>query len=345
MAPVDKVTCSSCRKNINLSAQEHIFCEGDCKRVWHVPKCIQIESKEYQEIVSDPDKSWFCVRCRKQRQTRREQRRSVLLNCSADQLITTPSASDQHSTASSIKSTNKNIEIDNRKITLPIIYDKLLELSTKYNTIERAIDDVKKTIEDYKRLTDSLIDDNEELRNENTALKERVNNIEYNVDKILQEKLLNNIVINGIQSTENEKPEEYVEKIAEKMQVTLNANDIKTIFRKKTSSKYSNLPPSIIVQFHSSKKRDEFMQKKKDVRLSTTIFGKDEIARSDIYISEQLTNRRQFIMKMARELKRDKKIEFAWSKYGEIFIRRKTGSSAIKIKHSEQLNKFIHDNT
>lgn len=50
-------------------------------------------------------------------------------------------------------------------------------------------------------------------------------------------------------------------------------------------------------------------------------------------------------MKMARELKRDNKVEFVWSKYGEIYIRRKQGSSAIKIRHVDQLNKYKDDNT
>lgn len=341
MAPADKVTCNKCAKNINLKTQNHIFCEGDCKKVWHLPKCITIESSEYEEIVKDSEKPWFCELCKRKREQRRIQRRSVInTTVNADQqLLSTPSTS-----SSSINNPpNSTNIINNREITLPIIYDKLLELSGKNTTIERAIEDLKKTIEDYKRITDSLIDDNECLRNENTTLRQKVNNIEYALDTNLQEKLNNNIVINGIQTTENENPEIYVEKIAEALQITLTERDIKSITRMQTQSKHSDLPPSIIVEFHKPEKRDEIMQKKKQAELHTNIFGIDTISKNKIYISEQLTSRRQYIMKMARDLRRDKIVEFVWSKQGEIFIRRMKGSKAVKIKHTEELTRYRND--
>lgn len=51
-----------------------------------------------------------------------------------------------------------------------------------------------------------------------------------------------------------------------------------------------------------------------------------------IYIAEQLTARKQYIFKVARDIKRAQIIKFAWAKNGEIFIMKTEKSRIIKVK-------------
>lgn len=57
-----------------------------------------------------------------------------------------------------------------------------------------------------------------------------------------------------------------------------------------------------------------------------------------IYVTEQLSAKQQFIFKKARDLKRAKKIQFAWVKNGNILIRRTAGSKAVNITNITELN-------
>lgn len=59
--------------------------------------------------------------------------------------------------------------------------------------------------------------------------------------------------------------------------------------------------------------------------------------RRPVYISEQLTKRRQYLSKMARELKRKKKVDFVWISDGDLFIRKNKDSTAVKVKYKQQL--------
>lgn len=335
MAGNVKPTCDCCNKFINFKSQKHLICEGECKKAWHVPKCIAVTLSEYKNIVEDTEKSWFCDNCDEKRKKRRSVMNATLNSNSL--LVTTPSTS-----LSSLKST----DINTKEITLKVIYEKLEELTSENRKLNHALDGMKKIVEDYKRITDSLIDDNESLRNENETLKRRMNNIEYKLDITAQHKLNCNIIINGIPEVENEKLETYITKIAKEMKINFSETDIKSAVRTSTHSKSSGLPSTIIVEFHDKNIRDEILQKKKDATfLNTNVICNTNANETGlIYLSEQLTKRNQYIMKLARNLKRDNIIKYVWSKQGEIFIRRDDKDKAVKITNVLQLNKITKNN-
>lgn len=282
MANGDKFSCDKCKLKVNLKSQKHIFCEGECKKVWHVPKCSTINAKEFKDIVEDAEKPWFCDSCKRQRQQRRSIMNATITNVS-ESLLSTPSES-----TSSLSSTI----INDGEITLHKIYKKLEELTGEYKKIERSVDDVKKIIEDYKSITDSLIEDNQCLRNENATLKQRVDSIEYKLDCNTQHLLDKNLIISGIPMIENESPEIYIKKITEQMKINIVNTDIKSTKRITFNSKNAGLPPSIVVEFHSKTLRDEILQNRKIKSLNTkTIFDENISDPKPIFISEQLTKK------------------------------------------------------
>lgn len=116
----------------------------------------------------------------------------------------------------------------------------------------------------------------------------------------------------------------------------MNTQQIKTAIRMKTQNENAGMPKSIIVKFNDKTLRDEIIKNKKNQEISShTIIDTNE--KRPVYISEQLTARRQFLFKMARDIKRNKLVEFAWTKDGDVIIRKNTNSKVIKVKYKEQL--------
>lgn len=79
------------------------------------------------------------------------------------------------------------------------------------------------------------------------------------------------------------------------------------------------------------------MTAKKSKRIDTHTIDKTTLKRP-IYINEHLTRNRQYIFKCTRDMKRNKKIEYTWTKDGNIYIRKNKDSPAVKIKNIDQLN-------
>lgn len=59
-----------------------------------------------------------------------------------------------------------------------------------------------------------------------------------------------------------------------------------------------------------------------------------------IYINPNLTKERQFLYKIARDARKNKKLDFVWVKNGEIFIRKNENSKILKLIYKDQLNDF-----
>lgn len=60
--------------------------------------------------------------------------------------------------------------IPKEKVTLDLIYEELKKINSRRDDIELSINNIKKTLYDYKTIVDSIIQENIDLRNENTVL-------------------------------------------------------------------------------------------------------------------------------------------------------------------------------
>lgn len=216
----------------------------------------------------------------------------------------------------------------------------LSDISKKLDIIQNTIENIKTEMASYKEIAQNLNDQNLSLRNDNDKLKTQIQNVEYQVECMKQQQLLNNILICGIPETNNENLSSVITNIANKLDVPLCSDDIKILYRKTiTGTKSAGLPAPIIVQFTNTKTKNEIMAAKKGKLLDTTITNTVTNKRP-IYINDHLTRHRQYLFKQTRDLKRNKHIEYTWSRNGDIYIRQKKDSPAVKIKHIEQLNAF-----
>lgn len=254
MATVSNSKCFTCKLKINIRGQKQIFCDGDCKRCWHAPKCLNISDKVLDEIANNVEKSWFCSQCTAKRQQRRStMNNSGNINIESNDSVSTPKLTSTL-TASSFKS---------KTITLDDIYEEIIKTNRSQIEVERKLNVLQKTIDDYKNIIDALTEENIELRNSNNTLLKRVNNIDYAIDTQKQAQLNRNIIINGIPEGENENTVEEVIKIGEKLNIKIEKDQIESAIRLKTTNENAGMPKTMLIKFRSKEIRDELLKKKK----------------------------------------------------------------------------------
>lgn len=329
MATNTKQNCGKCVKPINLTRQKHVYCDGECKKAWHYPKCIEISEERYEEIIEQPENPWLCNLCK----AKKVHRRSMILdhNNTSTEMIS-PSVSTRTRSEKTPMSVEGKFEL---------IYKELQEIRKQRNQYEKTLNDLTTVITDYKAIIDNLIQENTQLKNDTQILHDKFDHLEYTRDMQEQQALNHNIIINGAPEEEGENTKQQVIDIARVLQVNLIETDIKTAIRKSTSgSSTTGFPRTIAVTFNSKEVRDSILKSKSLRKITTKSINQQSQQDRPIYIGEQLTGRKQFLSKIARDLKRTGVVKFAWVKYGDIFIRHSEESRIIKIKNQTQLQRI-----
>ncbi|KAJ8304216.1 hypothetical protein KUTeg_017799 [Tegillarca granosa] len=146
------------------------------------------------------------------------------------------------------------------------------------------------------------------LKNENDALRSENESLKLSIDELEQYSRRNAIRITGIRENENETTDELVKDLAKKIDVDINDTDIDRSHR----SGKPGTNRQILIKFtnYNIKRR---LMKARGKLLSA------EGCRN-IYISEDLTKRRQSLFQGARQLLKEKKITKVWTWDGKVFL-------------------------
>lgn len=317
MADGNKSNCEKCAKQINLRSGKPINCDGDCDMVFHAV-CVGLNAIRYDEIEKNSGVFWFCDSCKQ----KRNHRRSAVMASTSQK---TPS----------FKSTTPTTKVSGQ-IDINTIYDMFKNLQTD-------MADIKRELCDYKNITQQLTNENVNLHNENDKLKNRISNVEYYIESKKQHDINNNILVCGIPQTETERLDIIVQSLGTALAVEIRPTDVEIAYRKRLSgTNSSGLPSPIVIKFNNQKVKEAVMAAKTLHKIDTNSLSITEInqimEKRPIYISDQLTRHKQFIYKCARDLKKENKIAYAWTKKGEILVRKTENSPTIIIKHQEQLN-------
>ena len=223
---------------------------------------------------------------------------------------------------------NKNQEIrkdiDGLKASLQFNDEQVAEIKKgneglvlKTNDLENRLASADKTIYDLER---------------------QVENLEFDHDTLEQYTRKFNVEVHGIPECEGENLREIITKVGQKISVDISDDDIDIVHR------LYRKPPAkkpIIVRFTSYKKKREFYKGRfnlKDTNLSG-IFGSvlsDSEAR--IFINENLTQRQQELLAMARNMKRAQKLNRVWTVDGKIFARKTEDSRPVRINERLDLD-------
>lgn len=119
------------------------------------------------------------------------------------------------------------------------------------------------------------------MRNDFNILSDKLEKLEYERDADLQQTLEHNVVINGIEESQQEDTNKIVQQIAQSLNITVTVADIKTAARKNTTAEISGLPRSIMVAFGNKQVRDEFLKSK--TKLTTLLLWKQRNKPSNLH--------------------------------------------------------------
>lgn len=251
----------------------------------------------------------------------------------ADQLLlSTPNGTEKAADPSNMETAIGRIEI------------KLDKLITWQKEVISEVRGIQSTLDELRTATETLMDEQQQLREQNDELRRKVEWCEIEIDKQKQEKLSKTLEVSNIPPTAGENLFKIVNTVCGEIGVDLREDEVEEIYRAPPNvSQKSQMPPSIHVRFHHKEKRDEIMVKKRSKRdLTTSILNMsaENIRNVNIYINEVLTKRNRYLFKLARDLKRNGNIKFAWFRDGRLLIRKTEKGKVREIFSTETLNEY-----
>lgn len=199
------------------------------------------------------------------------------------------------------------------------------------NEISSVKDIVTKTREDFIEVRAQI----GRLEEENVFLKDEVKRLD-NAGVLVEDRVIelekysrkNNVIISGIPYDKEENVESIVHVVAREAKVKLREFDICAAHRLHARNKV----PDIIVKFLCNEKKNELIKSVKKCKL--------EIQGIKIYVSDHLLGSTKVLLNEAKQLRREGRIQFVWTRNGDLFVKRTENDRSKKILFEEDLNEF-----
>ena len=119
-------------------------------------------------------------------------------------------------------------------------------------------------------------------------------------------------------------------KFSEKIDARISKEDISAIFHLKTKMTGNDKKRPVLVKFSNPQAKSRLFQKKRHLK---------DLGFTGVYINEDLTAKNASLFKIAREFKRNGRIEGTWTKGGKVYIKKLRGEITT-IKKEDQLKKL-----
>lgn len=188
-----------------------------------------------------------------------------------------------------------------------------------------------------------LVKDKLDFENLTAVTKTNQQNVavlESTIDKIDRQNHSNNLVLDGVPSTNNENLFHIIYGIADHLAVNMSEYDLNTVFRLKTSRKVS----SIIVCFQSKYVRDRIFSTymHKSVNLEDIGFRG---MKGRVYLNEHLTPKYAHIFGKCRLFKQQNLIHKCYTLNGIPYIIHKADEKPLRIISEIDLDIFVNENS
>lgn len=301
-----KVCLSSIKKN-----QLKVMC-SDCNGDFHA-KCVKVGQADI-EYMEERGCVWRCDPCGSVR------RKSIRLEYGAQQGTVT--LDDVMKTLREIQDDQKQTVADFNKS-----YSVLRE-ELEGNTA--TLGEGMKKIENYMKIID-------ELRNENSALKTKVESLESRVEDLENYSRRNCLEIQGVPEERGEVVADVVRRVGRALEVDITDDmvDVCHRFGMKTQGKERG----IIVKFVRRMDKDTLMKKRREKKDFSTRHM-DLPTDTPVYLNDSLSPARRRLLAEVRRLRREKGFKYLWLRNGNILLRREEGSPVVEIRSQADLSKL-----
>ncbi len=192
---------------------------------------------------------------------------------------------------------------------------------------------IKETMEKLEIIPERMDNIKEEqlsLAEEIRECKEETVQMWSAIDAAEQYSKKNNVLISGIPRKKEENVLELVVTLAAKLGVSIKEHDIE-IAHGMPSKKDQT---TIIVKLNNRMKKQELTRASKKMELKSDCIGLSPTL--PIYCDDHLTIRNKYLLKLAKDLKKEGIIQFAWVRKCTIFIKAEETGPAMIIKEEAQ---------
>lgn len=307
--------CRICQHNITKT-QYSIQCNGDCKS-WFHQGCCGLTEKEFKLHQRGTIK-WSCNEC------------EADTDGSSDADETGARHIKRKSTQLSSESTELLFTMEN-----PTNKEILTAMKAMFEDLKNSVSFNGGMIEKLRSEMEIVIDVNKKLKQEQSVLKNRINELEQEIIHIKRSTVKDgdndsakNIVVVGISGNDDSRKD--VKKIFNYLNLNISDEEYRV---KVLPSKHVRKP--VLITFDKTESRAKVLEQKKSVRLDTTKCGISDTF-SHIFVNEDMPRHTRDLFKKARNLK-DHGYKYIWCKDGKILVRKTDGEAAVRIFTASQI--------
>ncbi|XP_073960222.1 uncharacterized protein [Choristoneura fumiferana] len=342
--------CAACCKTMTTS--QSIQCTK-CESGYH-HVCVNI--RDPRKLSENTIKEWVCPVCQS----------NMPKKGNSNTPVRASTQSDNNTTSSNSANTNVTLRPQNRKGTSPLVSheigsdsDAITSLSTEVKLMRQ---EMRKMSEHMENLTKSFSQCNARLDNYesrfialakriqvledreigNEVLRQKVSELEEQLNTQIQTRLSNEIEIAGVNECPNESKMHIVLTAAQKIGLPLSEDDIDHVTRAgpKGSSSGDSRPRPLVVKFVRRAKRNDFLKAAKSRHNVTSASINVDGPSRKLYFNERLTKANRLLFREAREWSKNAGFKYCWTRNGIILIRKKPGCPEYVIRSAADLDRF-----
>lgn len=297
--------CCTCNSNVTKT-NSGVTC-AQCKKNYHWT-CGSLTEKVIRDINNGTTTQWKCSQC--------DKRKSTPISNTSTSVVTI----DEHDNSQSIQRINS------------VVNDMQKYLNEKFGEWQ----EVTRVLSDHGSRIKQVEEDNK-------TILYNTNNLDVRLDNLEQAALSNSVEINGVPLEAPDDPADIIKRISSNISYPTSPEDWSNIYRLFRQTNQDK-PPSIIVFFKDSLKRDGFLSAAKSHRGMSTakigIKGSDNL----IFVNEHLTKARKKLFYTAKAFKNSNNFKYLWTNKGKIYLRKSDGSQAINVNFYTNFDKLNGNN-
>lgn len=204
------------------------------------------------------------------------------------------------------------------------------DIKKRMNELEASAEHMNGLVEDLRTDNASLIAENKALKAQNTALSQKVAQME-------QYSRISNVEIKGIPVTEGEDCAAIMQTIGDSIDCKLEPSDLDVVHRVATVKAGTK---NLLARFCSRTKKAEFVSKARKAKLCLKDIGFAATADSPVYVNDHLTPENKALFSQALSLKKANNWKFLWTDNCQIKARKTTESKVLRITCEADLSKI-----
>lgn len=306
--------CVVCKEEA-ISAND-VKCSGGCNSYIHA-LCL----KNAEGMKTRSGKEWKCLECRMQSSSSVKSGASSTSSISKDFLI-------------NVMEGFKN-EVFNE---IKQFRNEMLELSKSVQFISDKLDTSNTMMEEIKNQFSMLKKENDELRKKNAIVSSEVIELRERLRNLEQYSRKNNVEVSGVPATRGESVKDLVMDVGAAIGVVMQESDVASAHRVPTYKK--DREPSLIIQFNSRSKREEWLSKYRAKKQLTAMEINKNFPSRRVFINSHLSpENKQFLAKLKLKC-REVGYSFAWCRDDKFFARKSPEENAIKINSYADIDKL-----